>query len=51
VLAERLKQRIAVARAKTKYVNAFVMPGLDPGIHRSSQKFFQKDGLPGRTRQ
>jgi hypothetical protein len=34
------EQRVAVARAKTKYANTFVMPGLDPGIHRSSQKFF-----------
>jgi len=27
------------------------MPGLDPGIHQSSQKaFFEMDGLPGQAR-
>jgi hypothetical protein len=24
-----------------------VMPGLDPGIHQSSQDIFRKDALPG----
>jgi hypothetical protein len=24
-----------------------VMPGLDPGIHPSSQEFFKRDGWPG----
>jgi hypothetical protein len=32
--------------------NPTVMPGLDPGIHRSSQEvFFEADGLPGQARQ
>jgi hypothetical protein len=30
---------------------SFVMPGLDPGIHRSSQNAFFPDGLPGQARQ
>jgi len=30
---------------------SFVMPGLDPGIHQSSQDFFNVDGLPGQARQ
>jgi hypothetical protein len=25
------------------------MPGLDPGIHRFSQKIFLRDGLPGQA--
>jgi hypothetical protein len=35
-----------------RYTNAFVMPGLDPGIHPSSQEAsFEADGLPGQARQ
>jgi hypothetical protein len=29
----------------------FVMRGLDPRIHRSSQEFSEEDGLPGQARQ
>jgi hypothetical protein len=28
-----------------------VMPGLDPGIHPSSEKSYERDGLPGQARQ
>jgi hypothetical protein len=32
--------------------NTLVMPGLDPGIHPSSQEAsFEEDGLPGQARQ
>jgi hypothetical protein len=31
--------------------HSFVMRGLDPRIHPSSQKFFEEDGLPGQARQ
>jgi hypothetical protein len=32
--------------------NTLVMPGLDPGIHPSSQEvFFEEDGLPDQARQ
>jgi hypothetical protein len=32
--------------------NTLVMPGLDPGIHPSSQKILlEDDGLPGQARQ
>jgi hypothetical protein len=32
--------------------NISVMPGLDPGIHLSSQEcLFEVDGLPGQARQ
>src|SRR5665213_1121429 len=42
----RLDRAIACAR----HTNTFVMPGLDPGIHPSSQEGFSKnDGLPGQT--
>jgi hypothetical protein len=30
--------------------NSIVMPGLDPGIHPSSQNFFEEDGSPGQAR-
>jgi hypothetical protein len=30
---------------------AFVMCGLDPRIHPSSQEDFEEDGLPGQARQ
>jgi hypothetical protein len=33
-------------------VSSFVMPGLDPGIHLSSQEAScEEDGLPGQARQ
>jgi hypothetical protein len=28
-----------------------VMPGLDPGIHQTSNGFREEDGLPGEARQ
>jgi hypothetical protein len=34
------------------HATTLVMPGLDPGIHPSSQEaFFGGDGLPGQARQ
>jgi hypothetical protein len=34
------------------HAKTLVMPGLDPGIHPSSQEsVFEKDGLPGQARQ
>jgi hypothetical protein len=39
------RDRGAAIQAKT------VMPGLDPGIHPSSQEFSQGDGLPDQARQ
>jgi hypothetical protein len=35
-----LKIEVAVREANSQ--NALVMPGLDPGIHQSSQEFFEK---------
>jgi hypothetical protein len=29
----------------------FVIRGLDPRIHPSSEEFFEEDGLPGQARQ
>jgi hypothetical protein len=39
--------------ANERDTNTGVMPGLDPGIHQSSQRasFSKKDGLPGQARQ